>query len=136
MLTALRPEPAKAPPLEWVGLAVSLVLAVCAFLPWINAADGTSFSGISVNDGWIVFGAGLLSAILGFIGLSRDSIALAAGQALLGLIALGFAIINMTGLAEGESAAFGLILTLVVALIVIGLGIYNAIDAARKGAKY
>ena len=55
---------------------------------------------------------------------------------LLGLIALIFAIINMTGLASGESAAFGLILTIVVALIVIGLGIYNAIDAQRKGAKY
>jgi predicted transporter len=112
------------------------VLVICGFLPWINAADGTSFSGISVGDGWIVIGAGLLSAILGFIGLSRDSISLAAGQALLGLIALGFAIVNMTGLASGESAAFGLILTLVVALIVVGLGVYNAIDARRKGAKY
>ena len=136
ILAALRPEPAKAPPLEWVGLAVSLVLFICGFLPWINAADGSTLSGLNVGDGWIVMGAGLVAAILGFIGLSRDSISLAAGQALVGLIALGFAIVNLTGLGSGESAAFGLILTIVVALIVIGLGIYNAIDARRKGAKY
>ncbi len=133
---AFKPEPAKAPPLEWVGLVVSLVLLVCGFLPWINVSSGGSVSGLDIGDGWIVMGAGLMAAILGFIGLSRDSIALAAGQALLGLIALGFAIVNLTGLTSGESAAFGLILTIVVALIVIGLGVYNAIDARRKGAKY
>ncbi len=133
---ALKPEPAKAPPLEWVGLVVSLVLFVCGFLPWINVSSGGSLSGLDIGDGWIVMGAGLMAAILGFIGLSRDSIALAAGQALVGLIALGFAIVNLTGLTSGESAAFGLILTIVVALIVIGLGVYNAIDARRKGAKY
>lgn len=136
LLAAFKPEPAKAPPLEWVGLAVSVVLFICGFLPWINLGAGGSLSGLDIGDGWIVMGAGLVAAILGFIGLSRDSIALAAGQALVGLIALGFVMINLINPGEGDSAAFGLILTLIVALIVIGLGVYNAIDAQRKGAKY
>lgn len=138
LVAAFRPEPAKAPPLEWVGLVVSLILIICGFLPWINTSGGGSLSGIdgSVGDGWIVAGAGLVSAIMGFVGLSRDSIALAAGQALVGLIALGFAIVNITGLASDEGAAFGLILTIVIAVIVIVLGLYNAFDAFRKGAKY
>ncbi len=137
-LAAFQPEPAKAPPLEWAGLAVSVLLLICGFLPWINISGGDSPSGIDsrVGDGWIVAGAGLVAAIMGFIGLSRDSIALAAGQALVGLIALGFAIVNITGLSSDESPAFGLILTIVVAVIVIILGLYNAFDAYRKGAKY
>jgi hypothetical protein len=136
LLAAFKPEPAKAPPLEWIGLAVSLVLLICGFLPWINLGTGGTLGGLEVGDGWIVMGAGLVAAILGFVGLSRDSIALAAGQALVGLIALGFAIINLVNPGDGDSPAFGLYLTLIVALIVIGLGIYNAIDAQRKGAKY
>ena len=137
-LAAIRPEPAKAPPLEWVGLVACVVLIICGFLPWINLSSGESLSGIdgSVGDGWIVAGAGLVAAIMGFLGLSRDSIALAAGQALIGLIVLGFAIFNVTRLANGEGAAFGLILTIVIAVIVIILGLYNAFDAFRKGAKY
>jgi hypothetical protein len=137
-LAAFRPEPAKAPPLEWVGLAVSVLLIICGFLPWVNISGGDSLSGIDsrVGDGWIVAGAGLVAAIMGFIGLSRDSISLAAGQALVGLIALGFAIVNITGLSSDEGTAFGLILTIVVAVIVIILGLYNAFDAFRKGAKY
>jgi hypothetical protein len=136
LLAAFRPEPAKAPPLEWVGLAVSLILFICGFLPWINLGTGGTLSGLDIGDGWIVMGAGLVAAILGFVGLSRDSIALAAGQALVGLIALGFVIINLVNPGTGDSPAFGLFLTLIVALIVIGLGVYNAIDAQRKGAKY
>jgi hypothetical protein len=136
LLAAFKPEPAKAPPLEWVGLAVSLILFICGFLPWINLGTGGTLSGLDIGDGWIVMGAGLVAAILGFVGLSRDSIALAAGQALVGLIALGFVIINLVNPGTGDSPAFGLFLTLIVALIVIGLGVYNAIDAQRKGAKY
>ena len=119
-------------------MAVSVLLIICGFLPWVNISGGDSLSGIDsrVGDGWIVAGAGLVAAIMGFIGLSRDSISLAAGQALVGLIALGFAIVNITGLSSDEGTAFGLILTIVVAVIVIILGLYNAFDAFRKGAKY
>jgi hypothetical protein len=115
-----------------------IILVVCGFLPWVSLADGSTLSGIaeSVGDGWIVAGAGLVAAVMGFIGLSRDSISLAAGQALVGLIALLFAIFNISGLASGEGAAFGLILTIIVAVIIIILGLYNAYDALRKGAKY
>jgi hypothetical protein len=136
LLAAFKPEPSKAPPLEWVGLAVSLILFICGFLPWINLGTGGTLSGLDIGDGWIVMGAGLVAAILGFVGLSRDSIALAAGQALVGLIGLGFVIINLVNPGDGDSPAFGLFLTLIVALIVIGLGVYNAVDAQRKGAKY
>lgn len=138
VLAAFRPEPSKAPPLEWAGLVVSILLIICGFLPWVSYADSSSLTGIdaTIGDGWIVAGAGLGAAIMGFVGLSRDSIALAAGQALVGLIALLFAIFNVTGLANGEGAAFGLILTIIVAVIVIVLGLYNAYDALRKGAKY
>ncbi|MBN9387281.1 MAG: hypothetical protein J0I20_04450 [Chloroflexi bacterium] len=138
ILAAFRPEPSKAPPLEWAGLVDCIVLIVCGFLPWISLADSSTLSGIneSVGDGWIVAGTGLVAAVMGFVGLSRDSIALAAGQALVGLIALLFAIFNITGLASGEGAAFGLILTIICAVIIIILGLYNAFDALRKGAKY
>jgi hypothetical protein len=137
-VAAFRPEPSKAPPLEWAGLVACIILIVCGFLPWISLADGSTLSGIdeSVGDGWIVAGTGLVAAIMGFVGLSRDSIALAAGQALVGLIALLFAIFNITGLASGEGAAIGLILTIIFAVIIIILGLYNAFDALRKGAKY
>jgi hypothetical protein len=136
LLAAFKPEPAKAPPLEWVGLGVSVVLLICGFLPWINLGTGGSLSGLEIGDGWLVIGAGLVAAVLGFVGLSRDSISLAAGQALVGLIALGFALVNLLNPGPGDSAAFGVILTLIISLIVIGLGVYNAFDARRKGAKY
>ena len=134
---AIKPEPSKAPPLEWVALVVSIILAISGLLPWIS--DGTNtVNGLDSNlagNGWIMLGAGLGAAILGFFGLSRDSISLAVGQAILGIIALIFAIIDLSP-GAGFSASFGVILAIVTAVIVIILSAYNAYDAVRKGAKY
>lgn len=131
---AFKPEPAKAPPVEWVAFGVGLVLALCSLLPWITG-ETTSLSGLDIGDGWIVLGAGLVSMILGFVGLSRDSISLAVGQLLTALFCLIVAVINMNP-AQDEKAGLGIYATIVVAIILIGLSAYNAYDALRKGAKY
>ena len=70
---------------------VGLVLAVSAVLPWVTV-DGNTYTGFDTNqtngNSYLILAAGLGSAVLGFFGLSRDSISLAVGQALLGLVRL------------------------------------------------
>lgn len=134
LLAAFKPEPSKAPPIEWVALGVGLLLAISGVLPWITA-EGVSFSGLDITDGWIVLGSGIASMVMGFVGLSRDSISLALGQALTGLVCLVAALLNMSP-GEGLQAGFGLYAALVISIVLIGLSIYNAYDAFRKGAKY
>ena len=135
---AIRPEPTKAPPLEWVALVVSLILAISAVLPWVTVGDSTynGFdTGQASGNGFLILAAGLGAAVLGFFGLSRDSISLAVGQALLGLITLIFTIGDLSP-GAGASPAFGVYVALVASVVLIILSAYNAYDAFRKGAKY
>lgn len=135
---AFMPEPSKAPPLEWVALAVGVILAISAFLPWGTDPDNVTYLGINGanSNGWLVFGAALASIVMGFIGLSRDSISLAAGQALIGLFTLVIILVQDISPGDGYSLSFGIIIALVASAILIILSVYNAIDALRKGAKY
>ena len=138
---AFMPEPSKAPPLEWVALAVGVILAISAFLPWVTGPDNYSELGINGANGdggtgWLVFGAALASIVMGFIGLSRDSISLAAGQALIGVFTLVIILVQDLSPGDGYSLSFGIIIALVASAILIILSVYNAIDALRKGAKY
>ncbi len=137
-LKAITPEPTKAPPLEWVALVVGLVLAISAFLPWVTIDNG-SFNGLDTTytsgNGWMILAAGLGSVVLGFFGLSRDSISLAVGQALLAILTLIFAVIDLNP-GSGASAGFGVILALIASVLLIALSAYNAFDAQRKGATY
>lgn len=140
-LQAFAPEPSKAPPLEWVALAVGVVLAISAFLPWVTGPDNYTELGISGANGsggtgWLVFGAALASIVMGFIGLSRDSISLAAGQALIGLFTLIIVLTQDLSPGDGYGLSFGIIISLIASAVLILLSVYNAIDALRKGAKY
>lgn len=139
MLETFMPEPSKAPPLEWVALGISVVLIISGFLPWFADAS-SSIMGINMTEGtgsgWIVMGAGLLSIAMGFLGLSRDSISLAAGQALVGVIALVICAVDLGGVSGGFQNAFGIYLAIAAAIALIGVSCYNAYDAFKKGAKY
>ncbi len=138
-MQAFMPEPSKAPPLEWAALAVGVVLALSGVLPWLTGPNNLSVSGLDgtngSGDGLVVLGAGLASVVMGFIGLSRDSISLAAGQAIIGIITLIFALLNLNP-GEGRSPGPGVYVALIASIVLIGLSLYNAYDARRKGAKY
>jgi hypothetical protein len=135
LLKAFMPDPAKAPPLEWVALIVGIVLAVSAFLPWATNPDelGTQ---VGSGNGWLIFGAALASVVMGFIGLSRDSISLAVGQALIGLLSIILVLVQDISPGDDRSLSFGIYVALISAAILILLSAYNAVDALRKGAKY
>ncbi len=137
LIQALMPEPSKAPPLEWAALAVGVVLAISGFLPWATGPNNYSEMGIEGSgNGWLVFGAALASVVMGFVGLSRDSISLAVGQALIGLFTLIIVLVQDVAPGDGYGLGFGVIIALIASAILILLSAYNAIDALRKGAKY
>jgi hypothetical protein len=132
---AFKPEPSKAPPLEWVALVVGVVLALSSLFPW-RVGEGVSQSGLDFGDGWVVLGAGLISLVMGFVGLSRDSIALAAGQAVIGIICVVYSLLNISAGDTTLDAGWGVIVALISAIILTVLSLYNAFDAYRKGAKF
>ncbi len=132
---AFAPDPAKAPPLEWVALAIGVVLAISAFLPWATNPDQLGI-GTDSGNGWLIFGAALLSIAMGFVGLSRDSISLAVGQALIGIITIVLVLAQDTSPGDGRGVSFGVFVALIAAVILTILSIYNAFDAFRKGAKF
>ncbi len=140
LMQAFAPDPSKAPPLEWIALVVGVVLAISGVLPWLTDSASKSYLGLDFDNvdgfGLIVLGAGLSSIVMGFVGLSRDSISLAVGQAVVGLLALVFAVIKLSAPGDGFTPAWGIYVVIVAAVALLILSLYNAFDARRKGATY